>query len=321
MGKALLEHNIAKLKSQGIEEIILCTCYLPDSFTEYFAEHVQDIPIRFVQEETPLGTGGAIKNVQQYIGNEPFLVFNADIISDIDVRKMREFHEEKGADVTIATVYVDDPTPYGVIEYDANDYAVTFKEKPKPHEVLSHQINAGAYIFNPAILKKIPPGKPVSVEREVFPKLLAEGKRIAVYRECSYWMDLCTPEKYLQVHWDIFAGKYAFEGLDFNNTAIVGLSNARVHVDAVLRGPVWLGEDVRIESGAVVGPNVVVGPKSYIGKKCTIDNSILWGHSRIEANCRVSNSVIMRDCLVKQGSKIFRYIFSPDLQKRIAVSY
>jgi len=88
-----------------------------------------------------------------------------------------------------------------------------------------------------------------------------------------------------------------------------------------LRGPVWLGEDVRIESGAVVGPNVVVGPKSYIGKKCTIDNSILWGHSRIEANCRVSNSVIMRDCLVKQGSKIFRYIFSPDLQKRIAVSY
>lgn len=318
MGKALLEHNIDKLKFKGVDEIVLCTCYRPESFEEYFSENPSALPIRFVQEKTPLGTGGAIKNVEGFISDEPFLIFNADIISDVDVAEMLRFHEEKGADVTIASVYVDDPTPYGVIEHDENDYATAFKEKPKPSEVVSHYINAGIYIFNPEILEEIPAGRPVSVEREVFPRLLKGGKKLAVYKECSYWLDLGTVEKYLQVHQDIFAGKYLYEQLDFRNSAIIGLENAHVHAEAILRGPLWLGAGAQIEKGAVVGPNVIVGANSVVGEDCTIEHSILWESVKVEAASRIFDSVIMANCLVEEGSTVFRSAYSGEVPKDYA---
>ncbi len=320
MGKPLLERNIAKLKPYGIDEIILCTCYRSEYFEDYFARFDPGVRILYVQEDAPLGTGGAIKNAQRYLEDEAFLVLNADIVSAIDVGKMLRFHRRKNADVTIASTRVEDPTQYGVIEFDEEDYALTFREKPKPHEVLSRYINAGAYIFEPNVLKAIPSGRAVSVEREVFPRLLGDGKRIAVYKGCGYWLDLGTPEKYMQLHEDIFEGRHAIGDTDFSVEPVAGRAQARVHTSAMLRGPVWLGEGARIEAGSIVGPNAVIGSNCVVGKKCIVENSILWDNVELERNNHVSGSIIMSDCLVEYGSRIIKSIYTGEVQKRLAVS-
>lgn len=318
MGKPLLERNIKRLKTFGINEIVLSTCYRSEHFEDYFNRVDTGVHISFVPEEVPMGTGGAIKNAERFF-DDTFLVFNADIISDLNISEMLSFHKSRKADVTIAITHVKDPTRYGVIEFDDCGYALTFKEKPQPHEVVSNYINAGVYIFEPDVLKMIPKGRPVSVEREIFPKMLNEGKRIAVYKGCNYWIDLGTPEKYIQVHQDIFEGHFIMDDANFCNYSLVGLSDAKVHASAVLRGPVLLGAGCRIGAEAVIGPNVVVGANCVIGKKCIVENSILWDEVTLEQNNRVSDSVITSGCFVEFGIKIVKSIFTGEVHKRLAV--
>ena len=145
------------------------------------------VKISYISEDIPLGTAGAIKKAQR-----TFLVFNADILADIDISKMIRFHKEKKALATIAVTQVDNPSDYGVIEHDEKGFITVFKEKPQPHESNSNLINAGVYIFEPQLMDEIPSGRAVSIERETFPLLLQKGFRIAVYNRCSYWLDLGT---------------------------------------------------------------------------------------------------------------------------------
>lgn len=317
MGKPLLERSFEELKLHDVNEIVLSTCYKPESIERYFKDgNSKDLLLHYVCEDVPLGTGGAIKNAEQYF-DEPFLIFNADIISDINFREMIRFHKRKKADVTIAVTRVEDPTAYGVIEYDDNDFAITFKEKPKPHEVVSHYINAGVYIFQPDILKRIPSGRPVSVEREVFPKLLEIGKRIAIYRGCNYWLDLGTPEKYIQVHQDAFSGKYRILDTDFKQDPVYGSSDARIHETAVIHGPVYIGDNVRIEAGVEIGPNVVVGDGCFIGKKADISNSILWNDVKIGQNAKIRNTIVVDNVSIKNNSRYANIIYTENAVRRL----
>src|SRR5690554_4108678 len=153
MGEPLLKRSIEKAKTHGVREVVLSTCYRADYFANYFRSVNPGVKLRFITEESPLGTGGAIKNAQPFF-DSPFLVFNADIVSDIDYRKMWEFHKEKKADVTIAVTYVEDPTAYGVIEFDDEGFVRTFKEKPKPHEVTSTTSTPAFISSNPMSWKQ-----------------------------------------------------------------------------------------------------------------------------------------------------------------------
>ena len=188
-------------------EIVISTCYQSRYIEDYFGNGEQlGLKIQYIVEDMPRGTGGAIKNTELQF-NEPFIVFNSDILSDINIMKLIEFHKTKGALATIAVTEVSDPSMYGVIEYDTNGYAVSFIEKPKPEQIFSNFINAGIYIFEPEILKEIPENIVVSMERDVFPKLLEKGLKLAVYKDNSYWMDIGTLEKYIQAHKDIMNRK------------------------------------------------------------------------------------------------------------------
>ncbi len=320
MGKPLLERNFEKLKIHGGQRVVLSTCYKAERFRSYFGDGKGfGLRIHYVSEDTPLGTGGAIKNAERYF-HEPFLIFNADIICDIDFSDMLRFHEEKQADVTIAATYVEDPTAYGVIEYDKSGYAVTFKEKPKPSEVNSHYINAGVYIFNPEILRQIPAGRVVSVEKEVFPTLLQKGYKVAVYRDSHYWLDLGTPEKYVQIHRDIFGGKYQIGMENFYSGAAKNRENLKIHKTARIRKPVCLGKNVHIEAGAVVGPNVMLGDNCIIGKNCHVANSILWDNVTVEQKVRILDSIIMADCFVGNDAKYENLIYTEEAQRLLVVS-
>lgn len=315
MGRPLLERKFESLKLHGIDEIVLSTCYRPEAIERYFGDgSAFGLKIRYVHEDAPLGTGGAIKNCEKYFDGT-FFVFNADILSNINFSEMLRYHKRKQADVTIAATRVGNPSAYGVIEFDENGYVSLFREKPAPREVVSHFINAGVYLFEPDVFRQIPSGRPVSVEREVFPKLLGLGKRVAVYRGCNYWLDIGTPAKYVQAHRDSFEGKLRLSEVDFRKRAVYGRLNAAISGTATLRGPVYLGRNVRVGPGAVVGPRVVVGDDSVIGRKCRVADSILWNDVVLEDKAELSECIVTDGKTVEEKSRLKHAICTPETAK------
>ena len=295
MGKPLIERNINRLKSYGIDDITLSICYKPETILRHFGNGEKyGLHIHYAFEEKPLGTGGAIKNSAKFLNNT-FLVFNADIMCDIDYEEMVRFHKQKKADVTIAVTWVKDPTTYGVIEYDRDYYATSFTEKPPADQVKSHFINAGIYIFEKSVLDTIPLGQAVSVERETFPNLLKNGGKIAVYDGCKYWLDIGTPEKYMQAQYDIFNGMYTIDEADFTKKNIFKGHRVKGFDHAFIRGPVYLGENVQIGFGASIGPNVVIGANSTIGKNSIISNSVIWSDVAVKSEIQMLDVVMINN--------------------------
>lgn len=319
MGKPLLERNIENLKRHGVDEIVLSTCYKPQIIEEYFGDGSRlGVRIRYITEDVPLGTAGAIKNAERFF-DDTFLVFNADILSDIDISDMIRFHKEKGAQATIAVTRVADPSAYGVIEHDGNGFATAFKEKPRPHETTSNLINAGAYIFEPEILDEIPGGRAVSVERETYPLLLSKGYKIAVYDRCSYWMDLGTPEKYLKTHKDILRGYHRLPGVDFDDNRQYISPNSRISRTARIIGPVYIGDGVRVGPFAFIGPDTVLGKGSVVGIGAKVIGSIVWDNVYVGSGASVVDSMIMSNCRVDSHTERFRTIFTGETSCQMAV--
>lgn len=315
MGKPLLERTLETLKHHHVDEVVLSTCYKSESISRYFGDGSNlKLKIHYVREDFPLGTGGAIKNSEQYF-DDSFYVLNADILSNIDFSEMMRFHKRKKADVTIAVTRVRNPSDYGVIEYDENGYATSFREKPQ--KIVSHLINAGVYIFEPDVLKMIPTGKPVSVEREVFPKLLSEGRKIAVYQGCGYWLDIGTPKKYVQAHRDAFTGRLRLPEVSFAKRTIYSRFNSKISGTATLRGPVYLGGNVRIGDGAVVGPYVVLGDNCAVGNGCEISNSLLWNDIFVESGTKMAECIATDGCRIKGMSRCRHLIYTPDMVEEV----
>jgi mannose-1-phosphate guanylyltransferase len=312
MGIPLLERSIGELKQCGVDEIVLSTCYQANVIEQHFGPDSRNgIKIHCVCEEKPLGTGGAIKNCEKYF-DETFFVFNSDILCNIDLKALAAFHKQKKADVTIASIEIDDPQNYGVIEYDPEDTILSFTEKPKPGEEKSHNINAGIYVFEPRVLDAIPAGKNVSIERDIFPMLLKEGYRMAVYRGNSYWIDIGTPRKYMQAHTDIFSGTCHVPENDFKSAQVYGRENVDLDPTAKITGPVWFGKNVHIGANAVIGPNVVIGDGFEAGRGLEVRNSVIWKNVMAGSGVSFDNSVVTSGCKVDSGVQCQNMIYSPE---------
>ena len=302
MNKPLLERNMENLKECGISDIVISTGYKSNYIKDYFEDGSKfGLNIEYVCEDIPLGTGGAIKMSERFF-NDTFLVFNADIICNMNFLDLVEFHKTKSAAVTIAVTRVENPSVYGVIEYDQSDYALSFTEKPKADEIKSNYINAGVYVIEPEVLREIPANRPVSVEREVFPALLQKGKKIAVYKGCSYWMDIGTPEKYLQTHEDIMSGNCRISGLDFNKQGIFKDGKTIIDTTAKLIAPVYLGNNVKIGAYTTVGPNSVIGDNSWIHTGGRVIGSVLWDNVDIGNYAKLNGAVAASNCNIKSGA-------------------
>lgn len=319
MGCPLLHRTIEPLKKYGIHEVVFSTGYRANDIEKYFSKNNDvGIPIHYVCEDIPLGTGGAIKNCGKYF-NEPFLIFNSDIVSNIDLKDLISFHQEKKADVTIAATQVPNPSNYGVIEYDEFGFATTFTEKPKPGEEKSDYINAGIYLFNPEVLDFIPSDRVVSIEKETFPLLLEKNYKIAVYRGGNYWIDIGTPEKYMQVHWDIFNGKCIIPENDFKANKVYHTENLQIHDTAKIIGPAWIGKNARIGAHVTIGPNVVIGDGFESGRGCTISDSILWNDVSIGSGVSISKSVVTSGCQIGSGVQFANTIYSRENKRHLVI--
>lgn len=317
MGKPLLESTIMNLKKNGITEIIISTCYKSNYIKDYFKDGSEfGVRIKYISEDIPLGTGGAIKNVQRYV-DDAFIIFNSDILSDINIKRLIDFHKSRKADATIAVTHVENPSQYGVIEYDDNKRIKSFKEKPKGKEITSHFINAGIYIFEPKVLKEIPANKVVSIEKDTYPSLLQKGYNLYAYESNDYWMDIGNLSKYLRCHKDIMDGKCKLissnmEKFCYDGNIILPYENNRISSKAKIVGPCYIGKNVSIDDGALIGPYACIGDNSIVMRESRIAESILWNGVKVRNRAKLLRTVVTFNCTIDNDKKICNAAYAKD---------
>jgi len=307
LNKPFLEHVIRHLSEHQVTEIVLALSQYQPSIEDYFTDGSQfGVKLHYSVENTPLGTGGAVKNAEKYL-DETFLMLNGDIFTDLDITAMIKLHRGREAKITIARLPVDDPTGYGLIETDVNGRITRFIEKPDPNDITTNQINAGTYIFEPDVLACIPPQVKFSIEHEFF-ATLPEKQEISAwgYDYFSYWMDMGTPEKYLQLHRDLLGGKSS--RYTPPSKSPIG-KQSHVHPTAEIHGPVIIGDNCNIESNVMLTGPVVIGSGCTIQSHAIIEDSVIWdnthiGHDAVIKSCVITNNCHLNaDCIV-QGSSL-----------------
>ena len=204
-GAPFLEHLLARIKAAGMTHVVLGTSFKAEVFEEHFGDgsHL-GLEIEYVVEEEPLGTGGGIRNVLDHLRYDRAMVFNGDVLGGTDLNAVLKTHVEQEADVTLHLLRVSDPRAFGCVPTDADGRVSAFLEKTE--DPPTDQINAGSYVFNRSVIEKIPAGRPVSVEREIFPALLESGARVFGHVDQSYWRDMGTPADFVRGSSDLVRG-------------------------------------------------------------------------------------------------------------------
>ena len=293
LNKPFLEQMIYYLRGYGVDDIILALCYLPQCIEGHFGDGSGlGVKLTYVMEDSPLGTAGGVKNAERYL-EDLFLVFNGDVFTDIDLGAMLSFHHERKAKATIALTPVENPTAYGVVETESQGRVKRFLEKPRWEEVTTNLINAGIYILDREVLQDIPPHTPFMFEHHLFPRLLEKGVPIYGYPSDAYWIDMGTPEKYLQLHHDLLQGKSASA---FHRQNKPKLAQGFLHPTAKIEGAVVIGEGCTIGSEARVKGPTTIGEGCQILDGAIIEGAVLWRHVHI------GQRAILKDCIIGDSS-------------------
>lgn len=316
-GLPFLTHLLSRIAAAGIEHVILGTSYKPAVFEAEFGDgSALGLQIEYVTEEHPLGTGGGIANVAGKLRNDTAMVLNGDVLSGADLAQLLDFHRSNRADVTLQLVRVGDPRAFGCVPTDEEDRVVAFLEKTE--DPPTDQINAGCYVFERNVIDRIPQGREVSVEREVFPALLADGDcKIYGYVDASYWRDMGTPEDFVRGSADLVRG-------------IAPSPALRGH-----RGEQLVHDGAAVSPGALLIGGTVVGRGAEIGPGTRLDGAVIFDGVRVEAGCVIERSIIgfgarigpralIRDgvigdgadigarCELLSGARVWPGVFLPD---------
>jgi len=280
LDRPLLSYTFAHLRSAGVGRAVLACGYLPTAIEAYFGDAYDGLALEYRVEPQPLGTGGAIRFAAGNI-DRTFLALNGDSLREADLRLLLEFHRARGAKATILLTRVSDPSRYGLVRTDSHGRVVGFREKPPPDEIDTDLINAGVYVLEPEVLDLIEPGRPVSIEREVFPALADEGSLYALYLP-GYWLDVGTPASYLQAHIDLLWRRSSIEIDD----------SARISEEALLIPPVLVGPDAEVERGSRIGPFVHLGRGTRIGRRVVVRWAAVLPDSVVASEARIARAII-----------------------------
>lgn len=298
-----LEIELLHLREYGVDEVVLSTGYMPAVFDEYFGDGSRiGMKLVHVTEDKPLGTCGAVKNVEKHLGDEPVIVCNGDILTDLDLGALVEYHRAKSAAVTITLTPVEDPTAYGLVPIDDDGRIQEFLEKPSWDEIVTDLINAGTYVMDPAVLKEVPPGENYSFERQLFPDLLEGGARLYGYPSDCYWLDLGTPQKYLAAHHDILSGKIRVPmgGEEIAERVFAG-KDVKIEPGARISGPLLVGNGVSIGPGAWVGDLSCLGDRVRVGADARIEGSVVLEGAEIGDKCVIEGSIVGKETVLGPG--------------------
>jgi mannose-1-phosphate guanylyltransferase len=286
-----------------IDEVILSLNYQPRRIEEIFGEgEGLGIRVRYVVEPMPLGTGGAIR----YAGDsltESVVVFNGDVLTQVDLAAVLRLHRERKAKATIVLTPVDNPRAYGLVETDRAGNIQRFLEKPGEDEITCNTINAGIYVLEPETFDRIPKDTAWSIERSFFPSLIERGETFVAYVENGYWIDIGTPAKYMEVHHDIMDGRYSAP--PFNGASAAWISpDARVEEGVEVTGPCFIDEGAVVKKGARILPYSVIGRQTHVEEGAVVDGSIIWPNGWIGPDAHVKGSILGRNCHVGRSAVV-----------------
>lgn len=321
------------LRGHGVDDVVISCGFMASGVHNVLGDgSAYGIRLRYVEEPEPLGTGGAVKFAESLL-DERFLVLNGDVLTDIDLTAQLAQHDATGARATLALVPVEDPSAYGLVRQEPDDSVREFVEKPNPDQIDTNMVNAGAYVLHRDVLANVPAGQHVSIEREVFPTLVGNG--LYGYRAGGYWLDIGTPQRYLQATHDILDGAVRTSvtgAFDAEHLAIA----ADAEVLGSVAGPAYLGRGVRVAEGAhvsgrsVLGRGVEVGEGSHIdgavvldgtvvGPHCTLTQCIVGPGVRLGAHCRLGEGVVLGEGVtlgagnqLAAGARLFPNVSLPD---------
>lgn len=271
----MVERVVGHLAEHGVTEAVLSLGYKPDTFLDAYPDGTcAGVRLTYAVEDEPLDTAGAIRFAAGEAGiDERFVVVNGDVLTDLDVTRLIRFHDASGAEATIALHTVDDPSRYGVVVTDVAGQVEAFIEKPSKEEAPSTAINAGTYVFESSVLSRIPVGRKVSVERETFPAIVADGTLYALDGN-AYWLDAGTPETYLQANLDLLPP-----------------DGSSIHPEA------WIAPTAQVER-SVVAAGVSIGEGAILTEAVVLDGAT------VDAGARVHRSIVGPDAVVHGGAEL-----------------
>jgi mannose-1-phosphate guanylyltransferase len=296
--RPFLLYQIDTLRRAGIKDITLSLSYQPFKIEQQLGDGSEfGVNLKYTVEPQPMGTAGAYKYAEELI-REPTVVFNGDILTDLDLKAVIREHTKRGATATIVLTPVENPRVYGLVETKDDGHVARFLEKPKAAEVTGNTINAGTYILEPNILDYIPAGENHSFEYGLFPNLLMRGENFYAHiPQRTYWIDIGTPARYLQAHLDLLA----------NRVGRIHIKDRRGDFDAATVAEIdelsMIGDECTIKPGAQI-VNSVLGPGCYIEEKARIENSVVWAHTRVGAGGQVTNAIVGRGCHIGRSAGV-----------------
>ena len=287
-----------------IDEVILSLNYQPRRIEEIFGDgDGLGIKLRYVVEPMPLGTGGAIR----YAGDsltESVVVFNGDVLSQVDLGAVLRLHRERKAKATIVLTPVDNPRAYGLVETDGGQNVSRFLEKPGEDEITCNTINAGIYVLEPETFDRIPKDTAWSIERSYFPSLIERHETFVAYVHDGYWIDIGTPTKYLEVHRDIMDGRYQAHPFAGQSQATFVSPDARVEEGVELHGPCFIDEGAVVKAGAKILPYSIVGRQTHVDEGAHVEGAIIWPNGWIGRDATVRGAILGRNCHIGRNAVV-----------------
>ncbi len=312
VNRPIMEHVMRLLRQHGFDETVVTVQFLASLVRNYFGDGEEfGMSLQYATEETPLGTAGSVKNAQDALRDEPFLVISGDALTDIDLSELVAFHKTSGALVTVALTRVQNPLEFGIIIADEDGRIQRFLEKPTWGQVFSDTVNTGIYVMQPEVLDEVPAGETVDWSGDVFPRLLERGAPLYGFVADGYWEDVGTHESYLKAHADVLSRRVQvdIEGFEVSPGVWVA-EGAEVDPDAVLTGPVCVGDYAKIEAGAqlrqytVVGSNVIVKEGAFL-HRAVVHNNVYVGRGVTMRGCVIGKKTdVMGAARIEEGAVV-----------------
>ncbi|HVA25811.1 MAG TPA: mannose-1-phosphate guanyltransferase [Chloroflexota bacterium] len=305
VGKPVMEHIVDLLRKHGITDIVVTLQYLPGVIQDYFGDGSGfGVNLSYSVEDQPLGTAGSVKYAMDYL-DETFLVISGDAITDFDLTQILDFHRRKQAAVTMTLYRVPNPLEYGVIITDEVGRIQQFLEKPSWGEVFSDTVNTGIYVLEPSAMEQVPDGESYDFSQQLFPKLLEQREALYGYVAPGYWCDVGSLPEYMRATADILQGR---TGVPVPGEEVLPRvwvqPGANFSREAEIVGPVFLGQDSRIRSGAkVIGP-AAIGDYAIIDGHAQVERSIVWSNSYLGEGVQLSGAIVGKQCNIRRRAVI-----------------
>lgn len=323
-GRPIIDFQIDLCRRHGITDIVVNLHYLAEELERHLGDGSDlGVRIRYSREVSPLGTGGAVKLAARFFDGDDMLVFNGDVLTDLDLTALLAMHRRTGARATLAVTEVQDPTAFGLVLHEADGRITRFLEKTPLEQARLHAdrfwINAGTYVLHPSVFDDVPPDTAWSFERQIFPSILEKGWPFYAFESAAYWLDCGSPSAYVKAHQDLLEGALPRPAewrpwpAPDEPAAYLG-GEVALPADLVVEGggPVFIGSDASIGRGVVLGRFAVIGAEAivdegariegaivgrgaYIGRNAQVLGGIIGAHSRIEADVRLNGRTLLAD--------------------------